>query len=107
MSQEELYGNDKFEKMQQTLKELLIQSENLDRNYQNLLNDLSLSENQLTQFMDNPGNFSSEEWSELESEKEKMQAMLEQQLSNVKDPKKTRKKYSQQKRVKNDWIFVR
>jgi len=106
MSQEEeLHGQ--FENISQTFNELLILSENLDNNYQKLLSELAVSEDQISGFLSNPVNFTEEEWSELESEKQKMQEMLEVQLSHLQDPKAMKKKYSERKRIKNNWLFVR
>jgi len=102
---EELYG--KFENMQQKINELLILSENLNNNYQKILEQLDLSDQQLTSFVENPENFSEKEWEDLEAEKKKMQEMLDLQMSHLQDPKKVQKKYSQRKRVKSNWLFVR
>ncbi len=93
--------------MQRKLKELLILSEKLDNNYQKLLDDLSISEDQLINFIDNPENFTENEWNDLQAEKETMEKMLDLQLSQVKDPNENKKKYSQRKRVQSNWIFVR
>lgn len=103
--EDELYQ--KYLSTQQKLKEFSIMSEKIDRNYDTLLQILGLSSAELTEFMENPANFSQEMWNDLQTEKQKMEELLNLQMSVVRDPKKISKKYSERGRVKQNWLFVR
>lgn len=103
--EDELYQ--KYQSTQQKLKELAIMSESIERNYQALLKNLDLTPQELKSYMENPNNFTPIEWEDLQKEKEKMDEMLKLQLTTVCDPRKTKKKYAEKARVRQNWIFVR
>ena len=102
---------EEFDKNYQTidkqLKELTISMEALDRNYQDLLNHLSMTSEQLKSFMENPANFTPEAWEELQQEKEKMEQMLKLQFSCIAKPQEVKKKYSERGSIQQNWLFVR
>lgn len=96
-----------YQETERKLKEFSITSEKIDRECQSLLQNLSLTPEQLKEYMENPDNFNPALWENLQNEKKKMEEMLDLQMSVVKDPKKNRKKYSDRGKIKQNWIFVR
>ncbi|MFI5343428.1 MAG: hypothetical protein ACHQUC_04320 [Chlamydiales bacterium] len=96
-----------YEETERKLKEFSITSEKIDRECKSLLQDLSLTPQQLKEYMENPDNFTPALWESLQNEKKKMEEMLKLQMSVVQDPKKTKKKYADRGRIKQNWLFVR
>lgn len=96
--------------LQQTMlkmKELSIKKEHLAHTYQQLLTDLAMTPEEVLTYAKNPDNFSPPLWEELQNEKKKLEEELELELSQVRDPLKTKKSLSEQGLVKPHWIFVR
>ncbi len=106
MSTEEKRANE-LKIMQQTINELQILSENLNRNYQNVLQELQISQEEFTLFVTNPNNFTEKEWKEMHQAEEEMKQLITAQLTEVVNPKATKQKYAQRSQIKNNWIFVR
>lgn len=96
-----------YQETEQKLKEFSITSEKIGRECQSLLESLLLTPQQLKEYMENPDNFTSAAWEDLQNEKKKMEEMIQLQLSAVQDPKKIRKKYSDRGKIKQNWLFVR
>lgn len=104
-SQEELEKD--YEVTQKQFKELTIHLEALERNYQDVLNHLSMTSEQLKEFMENPNNFSVEAWEELQQEKEQMEQLLKLQFAQINNPQQIKKKYSERGTIQQNWLFVR
>lgn len=93
-------------KNEKKIKELSIQMETLDKEVGELLNELDITPEQLTQFIQNPENFSEKTWEDLQRQRKNLDEKLQRDLNNVSNPKKTKNTYKKF-RVPPNWIPVR
>lgn len=98
---------EKIHRTERKLIELSLHIQRLSREYQEILDELSLTPEQLKEFAENPENFSPPIWEQLQKEKKKMHEMLESELNNVRDANKTKKTISERGTVRQHWLFVR
>lgn len=96
-----------FQKKEKNLSELLQTFEQLSREYQQLLEELGLTSEQLQTYIENPKNFTPAFWQQLQNEKERLDEQLNIELSNFPDPFKTKKSFSERGAVQQHWLFVR
>lgn len=97
----------KIQQKKQKMRELTIHLEKLDREYQQLLQDVDLSPDQIQTYMDDPANFSKPIWEKLQLEKKKLDEKLNLSLNNVKNTKKIEQTFSERGAIQRHWIFVR
>lgn len=88
------------------IEELSIRIEMLNRQTQELLNELNVSHEQLSAFIENKENFTDENWQALITQRQSLDAKLQLDLSNVRNPLATKKTY-QDRHVQPHWLFVR
>lgn len=88
------------------IQELEIRIEALNRDVEILLNELNISPKQLTTFIENPNNFSQENWETLLQQRKALDEKLLRELLNVSNPKKTQAAFKQ-RQVQPHWLFVR
>lgn len=88
------------------MNELEIRNETLDEQVKAFFAELNLTPQQLHAFVDNPDNFSKENWEAMQQQKQKLDAKLQLDLQNIRDPLKTKKTYANRK-VDQHWLFVR
>ena len=93
-------------KNEQKIKGLSIQIETIDREAAELLNELDVTPEQLTQFVKNSENFSKKNWEELQRQRKLLNEKLQRDLDNINNPKKTKDTYKKF-RVPPNWIPVR
>jgi len=87
-------------------KELTIRNENLDRETKALLEELKVSPEQLTTFIEDKENFTEENWKELQIEREKLEQKLQTEIKSIRNPLEVKKAYSERK-VDQHWLFVK
>lgn len=89
------------------MRELSINMEKLDREYQKLLDHLGLNIEEIESHLENPENFSQPIWENLQNEKKKLDEKLNLAISSITDLKKTKKTFSERAQVQQNWVFVR
>jgi hypothetical protein len=98
---------EKIQKTDRRLNEFSINLERLDNDYQQMLKDLSLTPDQLKNYVENPNNFAQPVWDELQNEKKKLDEKLNLELNSVVDPLKTKQTTSERGTIQQHWLFVR
>lgn len=98
---------EKFQATQLKMQELTIGMEKLELDYQNLLEDLGLTSEQLQDYATNPDNFSQPIWEQLQNEKKLLDEKLNLNLKNIRDPLKVKKTMADSSHIQQHWIFVR
>lgn len=97
---------EKLQNNERKIEELSIQFEALDREIHGLLQELNVTPEQLTQFVNTKQNFTDENWDQLQEEHKKMQEKLQVELQNIRNPQQMKKRYAE-RFVGNNWLFVR
>ncbi len=87
-------------------KELLYRANDLEKEETKLFQELQVTAEQISQFMDKPENFTPENWEKIKTHQAQLSEKLDLELKNIKNPRKTKKAY-QKNIVNNRWIFVR
>jgi hypothetical protein len=98
---------DKIHKTERKLNELSIILKRLDREYQELLKELSSTPEQLKEYVANPDHFDPPIWEQLQNEKKIWDEKLNLELNSVPDPLKTKKTVSERASIQQHWLFVR
>jgi len=88
------------------IQELSIRIETLNRDVEELLNELSVTPEQLTAYIGNKDNFSEDNWQTLLDQRKALDEKLLRELLNISNPKKTQEKRKQMN-VQPHWLFVR
>lgn len=97
----------KIHRTERKLNEISISLKRLDREYQELLKELSFTPDQLKDYVENSDNFAPPIWEQLQNEKKKWDEKLNLELNSVPDPLKTKKTASEQAGIQQHWLFVR
>lgn len=95
-----------IQKNELAIKELTISIESLSNQVDQLLQELNVSSEQLTAFIENKNNFSEENWRDLIKMRQDLEEKLLRELANIKNPQKTKKAFAERK-VQPHWLFVR
>ena len=90
-----------------SMQELMIRIDSLDREVKTLLDELQITPEQVSHFVSSATNFTSENWEELQNQRKLLDEKLAMELSNIKNPTKTKEALQSQKNVARHWIFVR
>lgn len=98
---------EKIHRTERKLVELSLHIQRLSREYQEILEELALTPEQLKEFAENPANFPPPIWEQLQKEKKQMNEKLELELTNVRDANKTKKAIAERGTVQQHWLFVR
>jgi uncharacterized UPF0160 family protein len=88
------------------IKELSIRNENLDRETKKFLEDLKVTSEQLTAFIEKKDNFTEKNWEVLQKEKNKLDQKLQTDIKSVRNPLDVKKTYAERK-IDQHWLFVR
>lgn len=99
--------SDKILRTKRKLKELSILMEKTRSDYQKLLDEMSLSPDEISEHLSDPDNFTPPIWEMLQKEKKMLDERLERELSRIKDPTKNEKNYSDHATIQQHWLFVR
>lgn len=95
-----------IQKNQQLIQEITIQIEALNRNINLLHDELQVSPEQLTTFIENKENFSEENWQNLIEQRKSLNEKLLKDLLNISNPKK-RKDSLKSLNIQPHWLHVR
>jgi hypothetical protein len=88
------------------LQELLAHSKQQESQFENLFNEHKTSREELLAFLATPDNFNSKTWEIMETLRNQIKEQTQAELSQIKDPLSTKKKYSEL-RNSQQWIPVR
>lgn len=88
------------------MQELEIRNTKLDRDAVDLLTELKVSAEQLSQYIDDKENFSKKNWEQLQKKKSEIEQKLDTELNSVRNPLKT-KETLKERNVNQHWLFVR
>lgn len=100
------FHEDAHTRNEKKLQELLAHSEQQDSQFENLFNEYKTSREELLTFLSNPDNFDSNTWEIMETLRNQIKQQTLAELSQIKDPLSTKKKYSDLHNSKQ-WIPVR
>lgn len=89
------------------MRELTINLERLDLEYQQLFQEVGLTLAQIQTYISNEANFSQSIWEKFQKQKKELDEKLKLTLDNVTDPAHLKKKFSERGSIQNHWIFVR
>lgn len=95
-----------IQKNDKAIEELSLRIETLNRDVEEFLKELSVTENQLSTFLNDQNNFSNENWATILQQRKALDEKLLKELVNVSNPLKTKKTYKE-RNVQRNWIFVR
>jgi len=96
----------KIQKNESTLKNLVNEIEHLHQETQKLFSDLNISPEQFSSYIENPDNFTQAEWDRLQDHKNKLDQKLDLSTDHTTDPSKTKKAFADLNMSRN-WLFVR
>jgi len=88
------------------IEELSIRIETLNREVESLLNELNVSHEQLSAYVERKENFSEDNWQTLQKKRKELDEKLLRELLNVRDPRKAQKALNEL-RIQPHWLFVR
>lgn len=96
-------------KRDRALMELMLQHEKLHRDIESLFEELKVSPEQLTAYIENPKNFPGKTWDRLQEEKQKLKDSFERKIADLrkKSPPSPKKDPRDPVSPANHWIFVR
>lgn len=96
----------KINKHELDFQELVIKTENLNQQVEELLTELNVSPEQLSAFIGNKDNFSEDNWQTIVKQRQELEDKLKRELANIPNPLKNKKTYSE-RIVPRHWLFVR
>jgi hypothetical protein len=88
------------------IEELAIKLDNLDRETAALFEELGISPQEISEFIESRDNFSDQEWELIQNQKTIAEKNLQVDLTSLKDPRKTKKAYKSLN-IQPNWIPVR
>ncbi len=88
------------------IRELEIRNQKLDQDTLDLLKELQVTPEQLSQFLNNNDNFTQLDWEKMQQQREKLDQKLQTELTCLRNPLKS-KKTQQERYINNHWLFVR
>lgn len=97
----------KIHRTERKLVELSVHIQRLNREYQEIIDELALAPDELKNFAENPENFDPPIWEQLQQEKKQMDERLDLELNNVQDANKTKHTISERGKVQQHWLHVR
>lgn len=109
----QMFFGDKDQQLEQTIskhdllmQELMIRIDGLDREIKALLTELKVSPEKVAAFVENPENFTEQNWQELQVQRKLLDEKLSCEISNIRDPRKTQKNQND-RHVQRHWLFVK
>lgn len=97
---------DAFSRNEKKLQELIDLSKQQESDFEKLFNEHKTSSDELLAFLANPDNFDTETWETMERLRKELDQQTLAELSQIKDPLDTKKKYSDIHNSRQ-WIPVR
>lgn len=96
----------KIQQKDQKILELSLQNETLSNQISDFINEIGITFEQLTKFLDDKNNFSESNWIEVIKQKKELEDKLKRELENIRNPLAVKKTYKERK-IGQNWIFVR
>lgn len=87
-------------------QELVIKTDSLNQQVEELLEELNVSPEQLSAFIGNKDNFNEDNWQTIVKQRQELEDKLKRELANISNPLKNKKTYSE-RIVPQHWLFVR
>lgn len=94
-------------KNNRSLQELIIRIDVLEKEIQHLLDELNVTPEQVSEFIADKSNFTSENWDELNKQRRELEQKLSKEKNNISDPLKAKKTHSELAQVAPHWLFVK
>lgn len=105
-----MFGHDPLEEHilghEKKVQELAIRLENIEREVSELMNELKVTSEQVTIFINDQNNFTSENWQELQNQRQILEEKLQREIANIRDPQKMKKKQAE-RNIGQHWLYVR
>lgn len=98
---------EKIFNIEKRLKQISIQMQKLNAEYEQFLKETNLTPAELKSFAEEKNNYSPELWEHLQKESREWEEKLEFELNNIPDPQKTNKTMSEKGNIRSHWLFVR
>lgn len=96
----------KIQNQEIATQELAMRIEALNGQIEELMKELNVTAEQLTIFLQKKENFTEDNWNEITRQRQEFQERLTREISNIRQPLKTKKTYSE-RQVPQHWLFVR
>lgn len=98
---------EKLQKNELKLRELTIQMEKLEREYQAVITHVGVTGEEVEKYIQTEENFSEPIWERLQNEKKKLSIKTDHALGNVKDTRALKETFSKLGSIQRHWIPVR
>lgn len=95
-----------LQKHTKAIEELEINIDSLNRHVDDLFNELCVTPEQISLFIQNRENFTEENWTYLSEELHSLEVKLQRELANISNPQKTKKSFNE-RNIQSHWLFVR
>jgi hypothetical protein len=89
------------------IKELTIQFERMEREYNQLVSDLQIDLTKIGEFLDNKGNFDEDSWKAMEEFKKGLDEKYQVMMNQKTDQLKSKSSWDNLKALRPHWIPVR
>jgi len=97
----------KIENQEKKIKELIIRSETLEREFNQFLAEMKVTREQIRTFIETKDFFTEEDWEEIQKQQKALEQKLLVELKNIANPNKTKASLAEQKDVKPQWLYVK
>lgn len=97
----------KIESNEKKIDLLKLKLERFEKGFEKIHDDLNVTPGELGNYLNNPANFETTTWNQMQNYKTELDSKLTQELENIRNPLKTSQTYAQRKEVQHHWLFVR
>ncbi len=98
---------EKIKQNEKKIREMDISFEKLSNDVSNLMAELPLSIEKINEHLEDPSNFSAEEWEKLQKLRTDLDEKLHHELANIRNPIKSKKASDLDRHVQRHWLHVR
>ena len=98
--------DNKFEQLERKIQELTLRIEACDRQEQELFNELEMTPEQLTAFVQNKENFTEKNWDKIQKQRQERDENLDRDLKNIRNPRKSKQAF-EERNINPQWIYVK
>lgn len=99
--------DNKIADTERKINEMLLRTEQLDREIKELLAELQVTPQQLTALVSSKEHFTDKNWEQLLEQRQKLDEKLQQDLAQIRNPKLQKQKLQSLKDISSTWIAVR
>lgn len=96
----------KSKQNERKLRELKLRFESLSREIEQFFKEMGTTPAELSQYAQNPDNFSPREWDELKKKQKALEDQLENELKSIRDVQASKKSF-EENNVSRHWIFCK